>query len=81
MNFTEPRKTSQSNIRRLYALTLLSGVMPDTTKLPKKLNSIQIRLDDESMAKLRALALEEHRTVANLISLMVLEGLKAREQK
>lgn len=62
----------------------MSGTMPDTTKptrLPKKLHSLQIRLDEESMAKLQAIALEEHRTVANLISLMVLEGLKAREGK
>ncbi len=55
--------------------------MPDTTRPPKKLQTLQIRLDDETVEKLRALAVQEHRTVANLISLMVLEGLRQREGK
>jgi hypothetical protein len=48
---------------------------------PKRLHPVAIRLDDEMLAELRALANEETRPVANLIVALVKEALAARRKR
>jgi hypothetical protein len=51
------------------------------TPPPKRLHPLAIRLDDEMLAELRALAQEETRPVANLIVALVKEALTARRKR
>jgi hypothetical protein len=53
-------------------------------KPQKRLHILAVRLDDETMAELRAMAKAEMRPAANLGALLITEGLerrKARESK
>jgi hypothetical protein len=45
---------------------------------PKKIHPVNIRMDEETFAQVRAIALAEDRTVSNLINRIVREWLAAR---
>jgi hypothetical protein len=49
-------------------------------KPQKRLNIVAVRLDDETMAELRALAKAELRPAANLGALLITEGLERRRK-
>ncbi len=53
----------------------------ETAKHPKRLHTVNVRLDDATLDQLRAVALAENRTVSNLIGTMIRDALKAREAK
>ena len=50
-----------------------------TTRQPKKLHSIAVRLDDQTLADLRAAAVEESRTISNLVALLIRTWLAERQ--
>jgi hypothetical protein len=49
-----------------------------TARQPKKPNTTNVRLDDATLNALRSIALEENRTVSNLIGTIVRDWLAAR---
>lgn len=51
------------------------------TKHPKRLHTVNVRLDDATLEQLRVVALAENRTVSNLIGTFIRDCLKAREGK
>jgi hypothetical protein len=50
----------------------------NTTKQPKRLNTVNVRLDDLTLDELRAIAVEENRTVSNLIGTVLRNWLNER---
>lgn len=52
-----------------------------TAKNPKKLHTLNVRVSDETLAELRDIAAVENRPVANLLSTLLLEALKARRER
>jgi hypothetical protein len=51
------------------------------TKKTKRINSVNVRMDDATLAKLRAVAEREKRTVSNLIDKIVSDWLEEWERK
>jgi hypothetical protein len=49
-----------------------------TTKKPKRLNTVNVRLDDPTLDELREIAVDENRTVSNLIQTVLVKWLKER---
>jgi hypothetical protein len=47
----------------------------ENAKKPKRLNTVNVRLDDATLEQLRAIALDENRTVSNLIDTMIKDAL------
>ena len=52
-----------------------------TTPPPKKLNTLNIRLTDEQLAKMRAHAAKNNRSLSNMIQTVVAEWLDEQEKK
>lgn len=52
-----------------------------TTKKPKRLHPVNIRLDDEMRDELRAIAAKEGRSLSNLMWVIVREWLDKRRDK
>lgn len=57
--------------------TVANVATMDATK-QKRLHSLNIRLDDDTMAELRAIAVEEGRTLSNLAWFALREWLEMR---
>lgn len=53
----------------------------DTAKPRKKLQTVNVRMDDDVVERLKRIAAEENRTLSNLIDTMLKECLRAREGK
>jgi hypothetical protein len=53
----------------------------NAAKLPKKMITQNVRLDDATMGELRAIAVEENRTISNLISTIIRDWLTQRRAK
>jgi hypothetical protein len=51
------------------------------TKTPKRLHVLAVRVDDEMLNELRAIAETELRPVANLVALLMKEALDARRKR
>lgn len=51
------------------------------TRPPKKTQSINVRLDEETLGQLRTIAYEEDRTISNLIARALKEWLAQRQAK
>lgn len=50
------------------------------TRPPKKTQSINVRLDEETLEQLRSIAYDEDRTISNLIARALKEWLAARPE-
>ena len=53
----------------------------NAAKLPKKMITQNVRLDDATMGELRGIAVEENRTLSNLISTIIRDWLTQRRAK
>jgi predicted transcriptional regulator len=51
-----------------------------TTRPPKKTQSINVRLDEETLEQLRSIAYSEDRTISNLIARALKEWLATRPE-
>jgi hypothetical protein len=52
-----------------------------TTPAPKKLNTLNIRLTDDQLTKMRAHAAKNNRSLSNMIQTIVAEWLEDQEKK
>jgi hypothetical protein len=52
-----------------------------TPPLPKKLNTLNIRLTDDQLAKMRVYAAKSNRSLSNMIQTIVAEWLEEQEKK
>jgi hypothetical protein len=59
----------------------LLGMTKDTRQRPKRLNVIALRLDDDQLAELKAMAQAELRPLANLCVALIMEAVAARKAK
>jgi predicted transcriptional regulator len=50
-------------------------------KSPKRINSVNVRMSDETLSKLRAIAEKDKRTVSNLIDKIVSDWVEEWERK
>ena len=53
----------------------------NAAKLPKKMITQNVRLDDATMGELRAIAVEENRTLSNLIATIIRDWLTQRRAR
>jgi hypothetical protein len=52
-----------------------------TTPAPKKLNTLNIRLTDDQLTKMRAYAAKNHRSLSNMIQAIIAEWLEDQDKK
>jgi hypothetical protein len=78
-----PSKSIQFTTQQLSPRFTTTGTVGGmaTTRKPKRVNSVNVRMDDGTLSKLRAIAEREKRTVSNLIDWVVSRWLEEQERE